>query len=602
MMEPQPVPPRSEAAREYTWNSESVFATTADWERELNSIQGELQRMGAYQGRLAEGPETLFDALDLRDRLLSRVNLVMMWAMMSHQVDKGDQAAAALVGQSRSLNGQAMAAAAFIEPEILALGAETLTSWQKLAPRLAQYSHYFDNLMRKKRHVRSAEVEELLGMLAEPFSGPSVTHGMLVDADLTFADATTGDGTSTAISQGNVMKIMASADRDLRRSTWNNRLDAYLMHKNSLTSNLAAANSQNFFLTKARGHSTTLEASLFENNIPVEVFHNLLEVFKNNLPTWRRYFSIRRKALGINRLAPYDMWAPLSKNRPIVSFPQAIDWICAGLAPLGEDYTAAIRRGALEDRWIDVYPNQGKFSGAFSYGSQGSYPFIVMSYTDEIFSLSTLAHELGHSMHSYLTWKTQPPIYADYSLFVAEVASNFHQAMVRAYLLNTNTERDFQIGLIEEAMANFYRYFLIMPTLARFELETHLRIERGQGLNAGVAIDLMADLFNEAYGDEVEVDRQRLGMWWSTFSHLYSDYYVFQYATGISAAHALSNRLLSGTPDAASNYLKFLSAGSSLYPIDALRLAGVDMSSPHPVEQTFSVLASYVDRLESFFS
>ena len=276
-----------------------------------------------------------------------------------------------------------------------------------------------------------------------------------------------------------------------------------------------------------------------------------------------------------------------------------MEWIAAGMRPLGEEYVEVMRRGSLQQRWVDIYPNQGKRLGAFSSGAQGTHPFILMSYTDDIFSMSTLAHELGHSMHSYYTWQNQPPIYSDYSLFVAEVASNFNQAMVRAHLLELDSDPDFQIAVIEEAMANFHRYFFIMPTLARFELEIHERIERGEALTADGLIALMADLFREGYGDEVEMDTERVGITWAQFSHLYAPFYVYQYATGISGAHALGNGVLAGEAGAAERYVDFLRAGGSGYPLDLLREAGVDLTSPEPVEETFAVLSSLVDRLEA---
>ncbi len=395
---------------------------------------------------------------------------------------------------------------------------------------------------------------------------------------------------------------MAEHDREVRAASWENYHATLFSYRNTLAANLSTSIKQNVFLSRVRKHTNALEMMLSEINIPVEVFHNLLDTFRKNLPVWHRYFEIRRKALGVEKLEPYDMWAPLIPNHPRVPFHQAIDWIAESLLPMGRDYVGILRNGALEERWVDVYPNKGKRSGAFSWGAQGTHPFIMTSYTDEVFSLSTLAHELGHSMHSYLTWRNQPFVYADYSLFAAEVASNFHQALLRAHLLKTNPDRDFQVAVIEEAMANYYRYFFTMPTLARFELETHTRIENGQPLTADSMIQLMADLFSEGYGGKVNVNREHVGMTWSRFGHLFSDYYVYAYATGIAGANALSKRVLNGEPGAVEDYLGFLKAGCSLYPLDALKRAGVDLTSPKPVEAAFEVMSGYVDRLEKLLA
>jgi len=272
--------------------------------------------------------------------------------------------------------------------------------------------------------------------------------------------------------------------------------------------------------------------------------------------------------------------------------------ISEGLAPLGENYVNTLRKGAIEDRWVDRARNKGKRQGAFSSGVYDTNPFVMMSYADDVFSLSTLAHELGHSMHSYMTWKTQPFIYGRYSLFVAEVASNFNQAMVRDYLFNTQKDPAFQLALIEEAMSNFHRYFSIMPTLARWELEVHERAEAGKPLSADIMSEICSDYFAEGYGDEVKFNRSRVGITWAQFQHMYMNFYVYQYATGISAAHALAKKIQEGDQKAVERYLKFLGAGSSVYPLDALKAAGVDMTSPEPVEAAFEVMADYVDRLE----
>ncbi len=595
------VPHRSEIAVEYTWNAPSVYPSVEAWKAEYEDIAHALPGLAAFKGRLGESAATLAEALQTRDALTRRLQTLVMYARMSAAVDTTDQAAAVMQSQATGLYGRALGAMAFLEPEILALGRERVAGMAQAEPRLAVYAHYFDDLFRRRPHLRSAEVEELLGLLADPFAGAETTASLLTDADMRFPPAVTSEDVELPVTQGTLDAILSGPDREARRTAWEGYQDTYLVHKNTLASALATSIKQDVFRMRARGHASTLDAALFENNVPREVFENLIAVFRANLPTWHRYWALRRRALGVETLHPYDIWAPLTEP-PQIPYEQAVEYVLQGVAPLGEAYVNTLRRGLLEQRWVDVYPNQGKMAGAFSYGAPGTHPFIVMSYDDTVFSLGTLAHESGHSMHSYLTWKHQPQIYADYALFVAEVASNLHQALVRAHLLAQSDDRAFKIAVIEEAMSNLHRYFFVMPTLARFELEAHERVERGEGLSADGLIDLMVDLFAEGYGGEMHVDRERVGITWATFGHLYVDYYVYQYATGISAANALSRRILSGAPGAVDDYLRFLQAGCSLYPLDALRLAGVDMAAPQPVEEAFAVLAGLVDQLEQLLA
>ena len=394
--------------------------------------------------------------------------------------------------------------------------------------------------------------------------------------------------------------LVTDADREVRRSAWENYADAHLAYKNTMANCLLAGIKQDVFMARARRYDSSLEAALAPHNIPVDVFHNLIDTYREHLPTWHRYWHVRAKALGLETLREYDVKAPLIETPIPVGYEQAVDWIAAGMAPLGDEYVARLRQGCLNDRWVDIYPNRGKRAGAFSWGGPGTQPFIMMSYTDDLYSLSTLAHELGHSLHSYYTWESQPLVYSDYSLFVAEVASNFNQALVRDYLFKQHDDREFQIAVIEEAMANFHRYFFIMPTLARFELDIHEQVERGDSFNADSLTELMADLLADGYGDGVTMDRARSGITWAQFSsHLYANFYVYQYATGIAGAHALARGVLDGESGASARYLDFLRAGGSLYPLDALKLAGVDLTTPAPVEEAFAVLDGLVDRLET---
>ncbi len=592
------LPRRSEVPLEQTWDLASIFPTPKDWDAACAQLTAMLPGLSAYQGHLGESPQKLLDFIQLFQEAGTLNGKINVYCGNAYSVDTLDQDAAARNGQGRSLMAKFGAATAFFDPELVQIGFSELRHWIRREPRLAFFAHYVDRLEKRQAHVRSGEVEQVLAMVNDPFFAATSIYNALNNAELSFRPARASDGTQLEVGQASIASLVTHPDREVRRTAWENYSDGYLNFKSTLAATLTATIRQDVFNARARGYASSLHASLAPNNIPVDVFHNLIGVFKKNLPTWQRYWRLRKKLLGYDTFHIYDIKAPLTAQKPVIPFEQAVEWIADGMAPMGEEYVNILKQGVLVDRWVDYARNKGKREGAFSSGSMGTRPFIMMSYADDMFSLSTLAHELGHSLHSYHSRLYQPFIYSRYSLFVAEVASNFNQAMVRRHLFETQTSPEFQISLIEEAMSNYHRYFFIMPTLARFELELHNRAEKGQPINADILIGLTADLFKEGYGDEVEFDRDRIGITWAQFGHMYMNFYVYQYATGISGAHALVDGILSGKPDAAQKYLEFLKLGGSMYPLDSLKLAGVDLTNPAPVEKAFAVLAGLVDRLE----
>ena len=596
------LPARSEVDKRFTWDRESVFPDEAGWDQAVDTIIARLPDLAEFRGHLGESPDALADWFDANESVHRLMGKVMVYSTMAYSVDTGDQAALARTDRARSVAARLGAATSFALPEMISIGIPKLREWVSTSPRLAHLDHYFDRIGKLKEHIRSAEVEELLNQVSDPLATALSVHGVLANTDLKFVPAVGTKGDQHEVAQGTIAALLTSPDRELRRTAFESYDDAHLAVRHAMAASLAGGVKRDVFYARARGFQSSLAAALEPGHVPPAVYHNVIRAFRDNVSTWHRYWRVRRKALGLVELKPYDTRAPVGESTLKVPYEQAVDWIAQGVAPLGEEYVQILRRGALEDRWVDVYPNRGKRMGAFSTGVPDTVPFIFMSYNDDIYSMSTLAHELGHSMHSYYSRRTQPFIYSNYGLFQAEVASNMNQALTRRHLLATRSDPAFQLAVIEEAMANFYRYFFIMPSLARLELEIHERVERGGALTADYLNGLMAELMMEVYGSEVDVtdvDRARIGSTWAQFhTHLYSNFYVYQYATGIAAADHLVGRVAAGEGKAVESYLAFLKSGGSMYPLDGLRMAGVDMTSPEPVESAFATMASYVDRLE----
>lgn len=594
----KPLARREEVAVEDTWDIESIYADVPAWEEGMKRVEALLPQLSEYAGKLNTSAETLVEFLQLRNRADAEMRKVYVFAQLRFDADTSNQANAALLGRMQGLYSRYSAALAFAQPELLAMGYERLSQFTFQQAALKMYRHAFEDLLRQAAHVRSGEVETLLAQAFQPLVAVDNTYGVLTDADLKFPAAKAKGRKPVEVAQGTVDALLSSPDRETRRAAWEAYADGHLAMKNTFAELLAGKVKRTVFLAKARNHPDALSYALSPSNIPAAVYHNVIDACNRNIHVWHRYWDIRRRALKLDQMETFDIFAPLSKP-PTVKYKQAAKWIIEGLQPLGKKYANTVRDGLLKERWVDVYPNVGKRSGAYSAGTWGTKPFILMSYSDSgLGSLSTLAHEIGHSMHSHLANQAQPVFYSDYSLFIAEVASNFDQALVRAHLLTLDRGPEFEMAVIQEAMDNFHRYFFIMPILAQFELHIHQTVEQGGALTADGMNEHLAGLFKRGYGDAVKVDDAREGITWAQFSHLYADFYVYQYASGIAAANALADAVLKGETNAAERYLASLRAGGSMYPIDALQMAGIDMTKPEPMDRAFKVLEGFVDRLE----
>jgi oligoendopeptidase F len=595
------LPKRSEVPLWKTWSIETVFATESDWRKALEGLPVSATKIAAFSGGLSESGAVLLEALELNNSVSLEAYKVSMYASMLCSIEGTNTNYSSMNAESDSALAQLGGATAFFAPELIALEDASLEQLIQSEPKLELYRHYFEEIRSQKAHVRSGEVETLLAQARDPFGAVNGIRDAINDADMKFSNISR-NGESLEVSHSSVGEYLSDTNPDVRRAAWESYADGHLAFQNSLAATLQTSVKGYVFRSRARNYTSSLEMSLERNHIPKQVFENLLTTFKEYQPVWHKYWRLRKQAMkGHLRSsdAPiYESPAPLVPSTK-VTFVEASQIILEGMKPLGENYNQIMRKGLLEQRWVDWGINKGKGAGAYSSGAQGTHPFIFMSWSDDLYGLSTLAHELGHSMHSYFSNITQPFVYTDYSMFVAEVASNFNQAMVRAHLLKTASDKTAKLAILEEAFSNFHRYLFVMPTLAQLEREIYERIESGGSINAPFLSQRLVELFSEGYGGAVEIDVNRLGTAWMNFGHLYSPFYVYQYATGIAAANALAKDVLDQGEPAAQRYLEFLKTGSSKYPLDALKLAGIDMKSPEPVQRGFEVLKSMVDELET---
>lgn len=591
------LPARNEVDPRHTWNLESLYSDEAAYDADLKKLDRDIAGLAGRAGTLGESGSGLLGFLEGYFDALTRIRGLALYANLPVATDVTDQAARARAGRFAGLVAGWTRALSFVDPELLALGAERLAALAAEESGLKVYERAFEKLEARRPHVRSGEVEELLGSLGDVLGGASRAHGSLVNGELHFESVSLPDGTKAELAPSSLKGLIGHTDRAVRKEAFENYTGAFLSVRNTLAELYLTRVKQSAFSARTRSYPSTVEEALSPNEVPRAALEAVVRVFERRVSVWHRYWAVRRRILGVEKLEPWDVFAPLVSSPPEIPYDQSCEWIVDAVAPLGEAYATRLAKGLADERWVDIYPNRGKRDGAFAAGAPGTQPFIMMSYDDGTSGMSTLAHELGHAMHGQLTYANQPLPYCGYSMVVAETASNLLQALLFPHLLEKSTDRNFQVALLEEALYNLHRYFFIMPTLARFELAVHGAVERGEGLTADHMGGIMADLFREGYGAEMDVD-ERTGITWATFGHLYIPFYTFQYSCGISAAAALAADLRSGKPGAQDAVLGFLKVGNSLTPMETLQRAGVDLTSDEPFEKAFDALEEYLDRLE----
>lgn len=590
------IPVRSEADPKYTWALEDVYANNDLWKADLEKARALPEQLAAYKGHLGDSAQKLLEFLQLGDDISVLFDALYGYAQRRSDEDTANSLYQGMTSQAMSAMVAVDAASSFETPELLAIPDETLEQFYKDEPALETYRLCLTRIRNKRAHILSDAEEKLLAAAGEMSQAPDSVYSVFADADLKFPAAIDKDGNSHPVTHGTYIPLMHSADRVLRKSAFESLYSVYGQFRNTAAALLSAQVKQLKFYADARKYDSTLQASLDGNYVPTEVYTNLISAVHENMAPMYRYVDLRRKLLGVDELHMYDLYTPIVSDVDVdIPYEEAKQTVYDALACMGDDYRAILKEG-FDNRWIDVYENVGKCSGAYSAGLR-KHPYVLLNYSGTLDSMFTLAHEMGHAIHSYLSNKHQPVAYSNYSIFVAEVASTCNEALLMQHLLKTTKDKKRRAYLINYFLEQFRTTLYRQTMFAEFELEINRRNERGESLTAQSLNALYHELNHQYFGDSIVIDEE-IDLEWARIPHFYYDYYVYQYATGYSAAIALSRRILKEGAPAVKDYIHFLSGGCSTDPISLLRGAGVDMASTTPIHEALQLFDELITEME----
>ena len=594
------VPERHEVDNEYKWDIESVYQGKEEWENDREEVEQLLQEIERFENKVVESPDKLFETLSLYENIERKLSTLSRYASMKSDEDTRKQEYQRLSSRADALSSKVSSKTSFIQPEIQELSEERFGEMVEEKPELKKYSHFIDNILRMKPHTRSKEVEEVMSDLGEVLGAPGEIFQMLSDADMEFPTVEKPNGDEVEISSANFTKLLQHQDRDFRQEVHEKFYDEIGDVRNTIGSTLANSTKTHVKTAKIRNYDNSREAALDSSKIPVGVYENLVGVIHDNLDLLHRHAELKEKSLDVDELKTWDLYMPLADSEnPEISFEEAKTHVIKAVSALGEEYREKAEEALNLDGWVDVYENKGKRSGAYSGGSYDSKPFILMNFQEDINSMYTLAHELGHSMHSHYSTNNQHYFDSQYKIFVAEVASTVNEALLTEHLLETVEDEEFRRHILSHYLERFRSTIYRQTMFAEFEQRIHKEIEDDGALTPDLLDEQYRDLKSDFY--EPAVIDDRIAREWMRIPHFYYNFYVFQYSTGMSAATALSAHILGDGKDsekARNRYIEFLKKGGSEYPIQLLKDAGVDMSSPKPIKEALEVYEEHLDKME----